>query len=205
MYLKIYFDNKPLFLCNEVDSIIEPYVHHDDAVFIDELDAHTVKSMIHEMKLPHRHAGVYFHEDIEALRKAFWKHFNLIVAAGGIVKNDVGEILMIFRRGKWDMPKGKLDKGETIESCAVREVEEETGIQHTKLVSPFLTTYHVYDEFGKHILKESHWFHMSSPGKQKLVPQTEEQITAIEWTDEKRREALLKESYPLITDVLSRL
>jgi len=205
MRYKIYFGDHPLYLTNELDKEMQSIMHHDDGVYMDELSGSGIKSMIHEMKLPHRHAGVYYHENIEALRKAFWKHFDLIVAAGGIVKNDVGEILMIFRRGKWDMPKGKLDKGETLESCAVREVEEETGIQKTKLVSPFTTTYHVYDEYGKHILKESHWFHMSSPGKQKLVPQTEEQITAIEWTDEKRRKQLLKESYPLIKDLLSGL
>jgi len=203
MRYKIYFGDHPLYLTNELDKEMQSIMHHDDGVYMDELSGAGIKSMIHEMKLPHRHAGIYFHEDIEALRKAFWKQFDLIVAAGGVVKNENGEILMIFRRGKWDMPKGKLDKGESIESCAVREVEEETGIQHTKLVGPFTTTYHVYDEYGKHILKESHWFHMLSPGKQKLVPQTEEQITAIEWTDEKRRNALLKESYPLIKDLLS--
>jgi len=157
------------------------------------------------MKLPHHHAGVFFHKDLEALRKAFWKNFKVIVAAGGIVKNEKEKILMIFRRGKWDLPKGKLDPGESIESCAVREVEEETGVQNTKLISLYTTTYHVYDEYGKHILKESHWFHMSSPGEQKLIPQEEEQITAIEWTDAKRRKQLLPESYPMVKELLSSL
>ena len=101
------------------------------------------------------------------------------------------------------MPKGKLDKGESIETCAIREVEEETGIRNTKLLSPFGITYHVYDEYGKHILKESHWFNMLSPGIQMLIPQTEEQITAIEWTDDQRRKELFKESYPLIKEILS--
>jgi hypothetical protein len=84
-------------------------------------------------------------------------------------------------------------------------VEEETGVQNTKLISHFTTTYHVYDEYGKHILKESHWFHMSSPGEQKLIPQEEEQITAIEWTDAARRKQLLPESYPLVKELLSSL
>ena len=86
-----------------------------------------------------------------------------------------------------------------------REVEEETGVQNTKLISLYTTTYHVYDEYGKHILKESHWFHMSSPGEQKLIPQEEEQITAIEWTDAKRRKQLLPESYPMVKELLSSL
>ena len=203
MRYKIYFGDHPLYLTNELDKDMQAIMHHDDGVYMDELSSAGIKSMIHEMKLPQRHAGVYFHENIEALRKAFWKNFNIIVAAGGIVKNEKEEILMIFRRGKWDMPKGKLDKGESIETCAVREVEEETGILDTKLLSPLTKTYHVYDEFGKHILKESHWFSMFSPGQQKLIPQLSEQITAIEWTDKKRRKQLLEECYPLIRDLLN--
>jgi 8-oxo-dGTP pyrophosphatase MutT (NUDIX family) len=203
MRYKIYFGDHPLYLTNELDKDMQSIMHHDDGVYMDELSSAGIKSMIHEMKLPQRHAGVYFHENIEALRKAFWKNFNVIVAAGGIVKNEKEEILMIFRRGKWDLPKGKLDQGETIETCAVREVEEETGVHGTKLLSPFGITYHVYDEFGKHILKESHWFNMFSPGEQKLIPQLSEQITAIEWTDKKRRKQLLEECYPLIRDLLN--
>jgi 8-oxo-dGTP pyrophosphatase MutT (NUDIX family) len=202
MYIKIYFNDKPLFLCDEVDEIIQPYVHQDDAVFIDELNSHTVKSMIHEIAQPEIHAGVFYHAGLEELKKAFFKKFTFIQAAGGLVFNEKKQILIIFRRGKWDLPKGKLDKGESIEACAVREVEEECGIHDTRLLGPLTTTYHVYDEFGKHILKESHWFRMHSPGEQALVPQLAEQITAIEWTDATRRAELLKSSYPLVASLL---
>ena len=118
MYIKIYFDDKPLFLCDSIDNFIQPYIHHDDAVFIDELDSHTVKSMIHEMQEPSVHAGVFFHPDLEKLKKTFFKKFTLILAAGGLVTNENNEILLIFRRGKWDLPKGKLEKGEKLEDCA---------------------------------------------------------------------------------------
>lgn len=158
--------------------------------------------MIHEMKLPQHHAGVFYHEDIETLMKAFRKHFQIITAAGGVVRNDHDNVLMIFRRGKWDLPKGKLDKGESIEACAVREVEEETGVKNSLLGKPLMSTYHVYDEFGKHILKESHWFNMKSPGIQQLIPQQEEQITALEWANEARIDELLKKSYLLVKDIL---
>ncbi|MGH2552769.1 MAG: NUDIX hydrolase, partial [Chitinophagaceae bacterium] len=70
MYIKIYFDNKPLFLCDSADEAIQPYIHHDDAIFIDELNSHTVKTMIHEMNQPRIHAGVFFHPDLEELKKA---------------------------------------------------------------------------------------------------------------------------------------
>ena len=74
MYIKIYFNDKPLFLCDKVDETIEPFLHHDDAVFIDDFNSHTVKSMIHEMQVEKVHAGVFFHQDLEALKKAFFKN-----------------------------------------------------------------------------------------------------------------------------------
>jgi len=91
MYIKIYFNDKPLFLCDAVDETIEPYVHHDDAVFIDELDTHTVKTMLHEMQQEKVHAGVFLHPDLEELKKAFFKKFVMIQAAGGLVENENGE------------------------------------------------------------------------------------------------------------------
>ena len=202
MYIKIYFDNKPLFLCDTVDAELEPYVHHDDAVFIDELDSHTVKSMIHEMQLEKVHAGIFLHHDLEELKKAFFKKFKLIQAAGGLVQNERGEILMILRRGKWDLPKGKLDKGESLEECAVREVEEETGLQDIELVAPLLVTYHTYHEGTKFILKESHWYSMRVSGEQKLIPQTEEDILETRWVRPEDAKGLGKETFPSIADVL---
>ena len=202
MFIKIYFDNKPLFLCNEVDETLQPYVHHDDAVFIDELNSHTVKSMIHEMELEKIHAGVFYHPDLEELKKAFYKKFTIILAAGGLVLNEKKEMLMIHRRGKWDLPKGKLDKGEKLENCAVREVEEETGLQKVKLISPLTITYHTYHEGARFILKESHWYNMKVSGEQKLVPQTEEDIHAIKWVTSKEAEKLFPECFPSVVDVI---
>jgi 8-oxo-dGTP pyrophosphatase MutT (NUDIX family) len=203
MFIKIFFGDKPLFLCDNVDKMIEPYIHHDDSVFIDELDTHTVKSMIHEMEQPNVHAGVFFHPNIEELRTAFFKKFSLIIAGGGLVWNEKDEILMIFRRGKWDLPKGKLDEGEKLEDCAIREVEEETGLKNTKLISPLIVTHHTYHEGSKFILKESHWYIMKVSGEQKLIPQTEEDIFDIKWVGQNDLEKYKKDSFRLITDVLN--
>ena len=202
MYIKIYFDDKPLFLCDNIDETIEPYVHHDDAVFIDELDAHTVKAMIHEMELPKIHAGVFFHANLEELKKAFFKKFTIVQAAGGLVRNENDEILLIFRRGKWDLPKGKLDKGESLEDCAVREVEEETGLKKVKLLASLLITYHTYHEGTRFILKESHWYTMKTKSGQQLIPQTEEDIQEIKWVTDKELKPYLKNAFPSIVDVL---
>jgi len=202
MYIKIYFDDKPLFLCDAVDETIQPFIHHDDAIFIDELDTHTVKTMIHEMEQASVHAGVFYHTSLEELKKAFLKKFTLIQAAGGLVQNEKNELLMIFRRGKWDLPKGKLDKGESLEDCAVREVEEETGLQNVQLVSPLTITWHTYHEGARFMLKESHWYNMKAKGEQKLVPQTSEDIHEIKWVIAKAAEKLFPECYPSVTDVI---
>ena len=203
MYLKVYFNDKPLFLCDNVDETLQPYIHHDDAVFIDELNSHTIKSMIHEMEQPEVHAGVFYHPDLAELKKAFYKKFTLVIASGGLVQNEKKEILLIFRRGKWDLPKGKLDKGETLEDCAVREVEEETGLQKVKLVAPLTITYHTYHEGTRFILKESHWYNMKATGDQKLVPQTEEDIHEIKWVKADDLSKYRKNAFPSVVDVLA--
>jgi 8-oxo-dGTP pyrophosphatase MutT (NUDIX family) len=202
MYIKIYFNDKPLFLCNKIDAVIEPYTHHDDAVFIDELDSHTVKSMIHEMQQENVHAGVFLHNDLPALQHAFYKKFTLIQAAGGLVTNEANEILMIYRRGKWDLPKGKLDAGETLAECAVREVEEETGLRNIELIVPLITTYHTYHEGSRFMLKESYWYTMHVKGKQQLVPQTAEDIHDIKWVNKTELETYKNNSFPSVVDVL---
>jgi len=202
MYIKIYFNDKPLFLCDALEETIEPFVHHDDAVFIDELDPHTVKSMLHEMQQEKVHAGVFLHPDLEELKKAFFKKFVLIQAAGGLVENENGEWRLIYRRGKWDLPKGKLEKGEKLDVCAVREVEEETGLKKVQLIQPLCVTWHTYHEGTKFILKESHWYKMKAGGKQSLKPQTEEDILEVKWVKPSGIDEYLGLSFPSVGDVL---
>jgi 8-oxo-dGTP pyrophosphatase MutT (NUDIX family) len=202
MYLKIYFGNKPVFLCNERDKEIDEILHHPEAVLIDEFDKHAVNSLLHEIKKTDFHAGVILHSNLDELKKAFWKHFTIIKAAGGLVKNEKGEYLFIFRRGSWDLPKGKLDKGETLEQCAVREMQEETGLMAITLKELICTTFHTYDEFGKHILKESYWYEMESNSNQILIPQTDEGITEIVWLNADSIKKILPNAYPSIREVI---
>jgi 8-oxo-dGTP pyrophosphatase MutT (NUDIX family) len=205
MYIKIYFGDKPLFLCDTITADIEPLLHHDDAVFIEEFSTPALNSMIYEMELPRIHAGILQHQDLEALKKAFWKKFIRVMAGGGAVWNEQHELLFIHRRGKWDLPKGKLDQGETIEHCAVREVEEETGLRSPVILSKLITTYHIYRESGKHILKESTWFEMLADGRQELVPQVTEDIHAIKWIGKESWGQVLEDTFPSIRDVLAEL
>jgi 8-oxo-dGTP pyrophosphatase MutT (NUDIX family) len=204
MYIKIFFDDKPLFLCDDVEEALQPFIHHDDAIFIDELDSHTVKAMIHEMQLEKIHAGVFYHPDLAELKKAFYKKFTIVQAAGGLVLNEDKKILMIFRRGKWDLPKGKLDEGESLEDCAVREVQEETGLSKVKLKSPLMITYHTYHEGTRFILKESHWYNMTASGAEQLVPQTEEGIEEIKWVSAAEVKKLYPDCFPSVVDVIEK-
>ena len=107
---------------------MEPFKHHDDAIFIDEFSPPAINSIIHEMKLQKIHAGILIHSDFEKLKKVFEKKFTIIKRQAGLLVNDNDDLLFIYRRGKWDLPKGKIDPGESPEICAVREVKEETGL-----------------------------------------------------------------------------
>jgi 8-oxo-dGTP pyrophosphatase MutT (NUDIX family) len=202
MYIKIYFGDKPVFLCDEINKELNTILHHPDAVFVDEINTAAINSLLHEIIKPEFHAGVLWNADFDRLKKAFFKHFTVIDAAGGIVQNADKEILFICRLGKWDLPKGKLEKGEKLEDCAVREVEEETGATNIKLKKKAGETYHTYKAYGKYFLKISHWYFMSCSGKQNLVPQTIEDITDIKWVAVKNLKDVLSNTYPSIEEIL---
>ena len=204
MYIKIYFGEKPVILCNEITKELNEILHHPDAIFVDEISPHAIKSMLHEIKKEEFHAGVLWNADLDELKKAFFKNFTVIEAAGGIVQNSNKELLFILRLGKWDLPKGKIEKGENTEDCAMREVTEETGIKNLSLKKKIGETYHVYDQFGKHFLKISHWFYMTCPASQELIPQTEEDITEAKWVKTMDIKEPVKNTYPSIKDILAR-
>lgn len=107
-------------------------------------------------------------------------HFKYIVAAGGLIQKK-DQYLFIKRLGKWDLPKGKLDKGETIEHAAIRECEEECAVEGLKILKPIPDTYHIYEHKKGYALKTSHWFHMETTSEKELKPQTEENIEEVKW------------------------
>jgi 8-oxo-dGTP pyrophosphatase MutT (NUDIX family) len=127
----------------------------------------------------------------------------IIIAAGGLVQNTNGEILLIFRRGFWDLPKGKLDAGELIPECAIREVQEETGIQTLDLGPLICTTKHTYFDtwLNQDVEKHTHWYAMLSLANETLVPQTEEDIEKIEWVPVHKLPQYLLKTYPTIRTV----
>jgi len=132
---------------------------------------------------------------------AFRSAFTLISAAGGIVFNPENKVLFIFRHGKWDLPKGKMENNERTEETAVREVEEECGIQVLRLDEPAGTTWHTYERDGKIILKPSYWFYMYSEDRSTPNPQLEEGITEVQWLDREEIKDRMSAMYPSIREI----
>lgn len=130
------------------------------------------------------------------------KSVTVIEAAGGLVKNGKKDFLFIFRNGKWDLPKGKLEKGEKPKEGAVREVEEECGIAIDKCGKKIVNTYHVYTVKGEVVLKKTYWYKMKYKGKGKLVPQIEEGITDVRWMGKNDIKLVAGNTFPSIMDVL---
>ena len=127
-----------------------------------------------------------------------------IIAAGGLVTNPQGQILWIYRRGFWDLPKGKLDEGETIQTCALREVAEETGIKDIQLHELLKFTNHTYfDKYlNQEVVKRTYWFHMTISSTQSGVPQITEDIEKIEWHSLATAKHCLAQTYPTIIEVI---
>jgi 8-oxo-dGTP pyrophosphatase MutT (NUDIX family) len=142
---------------------------------------------------------------IEENWQDFCSKYIMIEAAGGLVFNKDGDILMIFRNGKWDLPKGKLEIGESIEECAIREVEEECGIVGLDIIEKLLETYHTYNMDGEEVLKKTYWYKMKTDYSAKLIPQLEEGITKVSWVDKDQISKKLKNSYGNISDVLNEM
>ena len=136
-----------------------------------------------------------YHPDDKKILKLFMLKIPVVVAGGGFVINKKGKVLFIFRNGKWDLPKGKVDKGESIESAALREVEEETGVTNLEIERFLHTTFHIFKRNGEYRLKQTHWFIMSTDYKGKLVPEKSEGIKKVKWKGRKKTKRALKNSY----------
>ena len=124
---------------------------------------------------------VHGNHGIKHLHNYLNAHYRFVKAAGGIVEAPDGELLAIFREGRWDLPKGMVEHGETLAEAALREVAEETGIRNASLNHLITKTYHIYDKYGGWHLKQTSWFAMNSPDKDTTIPQREEGITQAIW------------------------
>lgn len=127
----------------------------------------------------------------------------LIKAAGGIVSNEANKYLFIFRNGKWDLPKGKIEKGENSRVAAVREVQEECGIRIDSCRDKVCNTYHIYEINGAMVIKKTAWYWMRAIKQKKLIPQLEEGITDARWLSAGNLMLVRQNTYPLIRDLIN--
>ena len=133
--------------------------------------------------------------------EAFRSEFKFVLAAGGAVTDEHGRLLVIERLGKWDLPKGKVDKGEAIEDAAMREVREECGLTRLRIEVPMLSTWHTYERKGRQHLKRTDWFLMRGSSEEVLVPQRDEDIVTAKWMARAEVAGIEEETYPSLIAV----
>ena len=148
---------------------------------------------------------LFIHPDIEKIFKSLLQKITIIKAAGGLVRNGNGEFLFIHRLGKWDLPKGKVESNEKMREAAIREVEEECGIEIDYLGDKLTTSYHMYVMRGKTVLKQTNWYNMGVNKSPILTPQLEEDITDARWIDRKGLQKLKENTYPLIAHIIDQI
>jgi 8-oxo-dGTP pyrophosphatase MutT (NUDIX family) len=180
---KVFINDKQVILSNQffLDS-------HGAGVLVYEFSnryglEQTISRFIQETET--RKLIIINRKNFDLLYDDFKSLFMPVVAAGGIVYHPYKGMLWILRHNRWDLPKGKIDKNEEIESAAVREVEEETGLKKVRITDRLGLTHHAYREKGQFILKISYWFKMETQAPDApLIPQLNEGITRVEWADE---------------------
>ena len=174
------------------------YLDNSNAFLLSSI---TIKEIVKKLKTQNE---IYlYYPNKKKLIKEFKKKLKTVIAAGGIVKNNQNEILFIFRKGKWDLPKGKIEKNEKIDEGALREVIEETGIKKVKIDKFFDTTYHLIKSQKQYFLKETHWYKMKSNYSGKLKPQKSEGIRSVRWKKIKEAKEIRKKTFRNISIILT--
>lgn len=196
MFLTIYYCDSVLLITSE-PGVYDGYERYNLSS-VDQLP--DITKLLQNLQNNNSVALIY--HDPHKIFEILSAQMRLASAAGGVVSNSEGDVLMIFRNGRWDLPKGHIESGEQPEECAVREVEEECGVSELTITGKLTTTYHIYPLHGEFILKEVFWYSMrSEPASELLIPQVEEGITSAEWVKLSDVGEKLKNSYYTIVDV----
>jgi 8-oxo-dGTP pyrophosphatase MutT (NUDIX family) len=184
---KVFVNDKPLFLTNEIKK------ETDFKFFL--LESADINQIIIKFFQNKIQKAYLYHPDEKEIIKTLKSKIPVSKAGGGLVYNKKGEVLFIFRNGKWDLPKGGTEKGEEIEKTAIREVEEETGVNKLIIKEPLQKTYHIFKRNGVYKLKITHWFEMYTDFEGTPIGQLEEGIEKVAWLNNEQIKEALKNSY----------
>lgn len=184
---KVFVNDKPIILTTI--EAPETYFKNFELKFvnINKVIKELLETDLQEVRL--------IHKKEHKLLKKFLKELPNVIAGGGKVYNDKGEILFIYRNDKWDLPKGKIEGVESIEETAIREVMEETGVAGLEIIKPLETTYHIFKRHGRNKIKITYWFEMKTSFSGNLYAQEMEGITKVAWLKPEQIEEALKNSY----------
>lgn len=184
---KVFINDKPLFLTSVLQKETDFQYFLLDTVDLQKLIAQYFAGQVSNAHL--------YHPDEDSILKRFKEKITVNKAGGGLVENSEGQVLFIFRNGRWDLPKGGIEKDETIEQTAIREVEEETGCKNLKINKRLQKTFHIFKRNGEYKLKITYWFSMTTSYKGALSGQAEEGIEKVVWVNRNEIPELLKNSY----------
>ncbi|WP_439181918.1 NUDIX hydrolase [Carboxylicivirga taeanensis] len=198
---KVFFKDRTLFLTEKPNQEL---IQTSDAVHMYS-SHHELQNFIKTFEQDEQlKTGFIYGRKDDLLLTALKKCYRFITAAGGLVIHPENKILVIHRLGVYDLPKGKCEKGESFRKTALREVEEECGLQDLAIRYPLLSTFHTYEQNGIHYLKETAWFFMDYFGFDEPTPQEEENIVSAEWVNKADLKNILNNTYPSIKEVFNK-
>ena len=195
---KVFFNQKPIFLTTELvfQTVRTPVMF---------IKFSSPENIVKALKSKKTECLYLYHQKEDKLWMHFLRHFPIVEAAGGLVRHQDGRFLFIYRNEKWDLPKGRIEKNEPIRIAAVREVEEETGVDGLEIVKPLIETFHVFNRNGKYKLKKTFWFEMKTASTSTLTPQLDEGIEQAVWVFEKEIPHKFENAYENIKQVYGSL
>lgn len=205
--MRLFFENKFFFFISEADfaEVSKATAEHPDApnLKIEGESVPTPETLLEAIGSARKLYVVA--ENKEKCFAQFCAEMPIVRAAGGLVENDGGDILIMTRKGWRDLPKGHIDEGESAEEAAVREVQEETGLLDVEIVAPLCSTYHFHNAYGRWEIKETVWFLMHAVGENPAIyPEEGESITAVEWLRGRRLWQAVEDSYSTIRVVFEK-
>ncbi|MGK0307690.1 MAG: ADP-ribose pyrophosphatase YjhB (NUDIX family) [Urechidicola sp.] len=183
----IFCNDIPIYLTDSIENVSKDFFFYKDDISIEEVLNIAKSNRFNEV--------ILYHVDLKLLWKEFKWFFKIEKAAGGLVQNENKEILFIYRFDKWDLPKGKIEKGESKKKAAKREVEEECGVNKLKIVEKLQNTYHIFQRKNRDILKVTYWYSMNTSYRGDLKPQIEEGITDVVYKGKEEVNEALKNTY----------